>query len=334
LTRRNLVVSLILGCTFVLGATQVFAGNVPFGETTVTTVVTGLQSASGSGSTIGPGGALYFTESAAGRISRFDLRTSDVATFTSGLPISSVGVGGAMDVAFVGETAYALVCLVGPDVGGSDTVGIYRVDGPGSFTVIADIGEFNVNNPPETDFFIPTGVPYAMEALRDGFLVTDGHFNRILWVALDGEISVLAAFDNVVPTGLAVWGNTVYTAEAGPLPHLPEDGRIVAFVFGSPTATEVASGARLAVDVEFGLGRTLYALSQGMYESGPAGSPAAPDTGALLQVNGDGTMTVVAEGLDRPTSVEFIGNTAYVVGLGGEIYRIDRVSTPPYGVRR
>ena len=39
-------------------------------------------------------------------------------------------------------------------------------------------------------------------------------------------------------------------------------------------------------------------------------------------------------GLDRPTSLEFIGNTAYVVTLTGEIWTIDNVSGPPYGLSR
>jgi hypothetical protein len=87
----------------------------------------------------------------------------------------------------------------------------------------------------------------------------------------------------------------------------------------------------LAVDVEFGLGRTLYALAQGIWDGAYEGSPALPNTGALLEVNEDGTMTPVAEGLDRPTSVEFIGNTAYIVTLGGEVWKIDNVSAPPHG---
>lgn len=32
-----------------------------------------------------------------------------------------------------------------------------------------------------------------------------------------------------------------------------------------------------------------------------------------------------------PTSMEFLGNTAYVVTLTGEIWKIDNVSEPPYG---
>src|SRR5206468_8524907 len=120
-------------------------------------------------------------EGAAGRISRVDPQSGAVTTFASGLPKSIVGIGGAIDVAFIGETAYVLVTLVGPDVGGSDVVGIYRVDGPDSFTVIADIGAFALLHPPTIPFEIdvPSGVQYAIQTYRGGFLVTDGHFNRV-----------------------------------------------------------------------------------------------------------------------------------------------------------
>ncbi len=305
----------------------------PSGDANASLLVSGLQGSVGS--TIGPGGAVYVTEGAAGRITRVDPKTGATTTFASGLPKSIVGVGGAMDIAFIGGTAYVLVTLVGPDVGGSDVVGIYRVDGPDSFTVVADIGEFAINNPPDTAFAVPSGLQYALETYRGGFLVTDGHHNRVYRVTLDGEVTELIAFGNIVPTGLAVRGKTIYMAEAGPLPHLPEDGKVVSFGPKSTTATEVGSGSRLLVDVEFGRGRTLYALSQGVWPlGGPAGSPALPNTGALVKVNGDGTFTVVTDGLNQPTSLEFIGNTAYVVTLGGEIWKIDGVSGPPYGVSR
>jgi hypothetical protein len=304
----------------------------PSGEPNPTLLVTGLEGASGS--TIGPGGALYVTEGATGRISRVDPQTGDRTTFASGLPLSIIGIGGAIDVAFIGMTAYALVTLVGTDVGGSDVVGIYRVDGPDSFTVVADIGRFNVLDPPDTPFDVPTGLQYALQPYRGGFLVTDGHLNRVLRVTLDGEVTELIAFDNIVPTGLEVWGNSLYMAEAGPVPHLPDNGKVVVFGPTSLTATDVASGAPLLVDVEFGRGRLLYALSQGEGSGGPAGAPALPNTGALFKVNGDGTFSVVTDGLDRPTSLEFIGNTAYVITLTGEIWKIDNVSGPPFGVSR
>jgi sugar lactone lactonase YvrE len=83
--------------------------------------------------------------------------------------------------------------------------------------------------------------------------------------------------------------------------------------------------------VEFGRGGTLFALSQGDWDGPFEGTPALPNTGALMRVNGDGTLTTVVAGLDRPTSVEIIKNTAYVVSLAGEIWKIDNISAPPYG---
>jgi sugar lactone lactonase YvrE len=297
----------------------------PSGDPTAHRLVAGLEG--GSGSTIGPDGALYVTESAAGRVTRVDPRTGATTTFASGLPelIPAVGFGGPVDVAFIGRTAYVLVTLVGPDVGGSDVVGIYRVDGPDRFTVVADVGAFSIANPPATDFFVPSGVQYALQAYRGGFLVTDGHHNRVLRVSRNGHIRVLRAFANIVPTGLEVRGRTIYMAEAGPVPHLPENGKVVAFRPGSTHVREVASGSPLLVDVEFGRGGRLYALSQGVGSGGPEGAPALPNTGALVKVNRDGTLTVVIDRLNQPTSLEFIGKTAYVVTLGGEIWKIKGV---------
>jgi sugar lactone lactonase YvrE len=205
------------------------------------------------------------------------------------------------------------------------------VDGPSSFTVVADLGAFSLANPPAPDFFVPTGFQFAIEPFRGGFLVTDGHHNRVLRVTLDGQITEIIAFGNVVPTGLEVWGNTVYLAQAGPIPHVPETGRVVAFGPQAATATEVASGARLLVDVERGRGGTLFALAQGFWDGPFEGAPAQPETGALVRVNGDGTFTEVIGGLDRPTSLEIIKNTAYVVTIDGEIWTIDNIAGPPFG---
>jgi len=334
---KRLVIILALSIMLILGSSGVAAAKNPPATPTATLLVTGLEG--GSGSTIGPDGALYIPETLAGRISRVDPQTGEVTTFASGLPkqLAILGLGGVMDVAFIGNTAYALVTLVASDWGGSDIVGIYRVDSPDRFTVVADIGEWAIENPPDPSIIIdtPTGVQYAMQTYRGGFLVTDGHHNRVLRVTRDGEISEVIAFGNIVPTGLAVRGKTIYMGEAGPVPHLPENSKVMSFTLKSPTATQVASGAGLhvglLVDVEFGRGNTLYALSQGVWDGLYEGSPALPNTGALVKVNPNGTFTVIVDGLNQPTSFGFIGNTAYVVTLGGEIWKIENVSPPPYG---
>jgi hypothetical protein len=296
-------------------------------------LVTGLQELQGSA--IGPDGALFVTAPLTGSIWRVDPTTGARALFASGLPPridDPFFVGsGVVDVAFLGGTAYALVTGVGPDFGGGDVVGIYRMDGPDRFTVVADIGAFSIANPPATEVFIPTGYQYAIESFRDGFLVTDGHHNRVLRVSLAGEITELITLGNVVPTGLAVSGDRIFIAEAGPIPHEPEDGRILAYGPGPRAGTVVAVGAPLLVDVEFGRGRTLFALAQGDWDGPFEGAPALPNTGSLVRVEEGGSFVVVADGLDRPTSLEISGNTAYVVTIGGEVWAVDDIAKPAFG---
>jgi hypothetical protein len=297
----------------------------PAAPSAPTLLTSGLSN--GFGSTVGPDGRLYVTESALGRITAVDPRTGARSTFASGLPVMNpaIGIGGAMDVAFLDGTAYALVTLVDPMVGGTAVGGIYRMDGPSSWSVVADIGTWSFEHPPVPAFFVPTGVQYAMQPYRGGFLVTDGHHNRVLWVSLDGAIRELRAFDNIVPTGLEVSGSTIYLAQAGPVPHDPADGRVVSFRPASRSVTLVGSAAPLLVDVERGRGQ-LFALSQGDYSGNPEGSPALPDTGSLVRVTHHGTFTTVATGLDRPTSLEVIGTTAYVVTLDGEIWQVRHIT--------
>ncbi len=241
-----------------------------------------------------------------------------MSTFASGLPEAIIPVGGPMDVAFLDGTAYVLVTLVGADLGGSDTVGIYRIDGPTSSTVVADIGAF-----------VPTGVQYSLEVFRGGLLVTDGHYNRILQASLDGTVTEVVTVGNVVPTGTEVRGNEVYFTLAGPVPHLPENGRVMMTDGKWSGPVEVASGAPRAVDVGLGQGRTIYALAQGDWlAGGNDGDPALPNTGELLRVGDDGSMHPIVTGLD-PTSMEVVGTTAWVMSLDGEISEVSNLAGAP-----
>ena len=274
-----------------------------------------------TGSTVGPDGGIYVVDGAAGVVRRVDPDTGRTSTVITGLPRQVGPYGGPVDIAFVGRTAYVLVTLVSPDVGGVSIDGIYRIDAPGRAAPIADVGAWSIAHPPATDFFVPSGVLYALQPFRGGFLVTDGHHNRLLRVALDGAISQVVALGNVVPTGLAVRGSSVYIGEAGPIPHRPQDGAIVALQHRSSTTTKAASGAPLLVDVEFGPGHALYALSQGHFTPGhDEGSPADPHTGGLFRADPNGTMRELVTGLDRPTSLEIVGNHAYVVTLTGQLW--------------
>ena len=66
--------------------------------------------------------------------------------------------------------------------------------------------------------------------------MTDAHHNRVLWVDRYGAIKEVATFGNVVPTGLETTAGQFFVALLGPIPHLPEDGKIVAVrTGGEPT---------------------------------------------------------------------------------------------------
>jgi glucose/arabinose dehydrogenase len=320
------VLALALPAVMVASAAAATPSSAP-SETRV--LATGLEGTSGG--TIGPDGALYVPEGTIGVVTRIDTRTGAESTFVSGLPVALIGIGGAIDVAFRGSTAYVLVSNVGPDVGGDQIDGIYRVDGPTSFTVIADIGTWSVEHPPTTAFDLDHGVQFALQPVPGGFLVSDGHHNRVLFVSLFGHVVQLKQFGNTVPTGLEVSGTTAYLAEAGPIPHNPADGKVLAIGLKNPTIRTVASGFSLLTDVEVGP-CGVYALSQGDSPGQvPAGSPALPNSGELLLAQKDGTFAVVASGLNLPTSVDFGRDTAYVVTSVGDVLAIDNVAAASGG---
>ncbi|PVU83016.1 hypothetical protein DDP54_08380 [Cellulomonas sp. WB94] len=323
---RGLALLASVSVVLLLAASSASAHDAPPHDDAVRVVASGPGLTVGSA--VGPDGALYVTDASAGTLVRVDPRTGRSLVVADGLPVQGApGVGGPMDVAFLDGTAYVLVTFVGPDVGGTGINGIYRIDGHGA-TPIADIGAFATANPPATDYVVPSGLQFAFIAYRGAFLVTDGHHNRVYRVTTSGEVSVAAAFADDVPTGITSRGRTVWMTFAGPVPHLPESGRVVRLDLASQSAVPIASGARLAVDVAV-KGSDLYVLSQGQLPAGAEpGTPALPGTGALYRVAGDGTMRLVVDGLDRPTSLQIIGRTAYIVTLDGEI---DAVSLARHG---
>ena len=290
-----------------------------------------------TGSTIGPDKKLYVLDGVAGAVLRIDRRSGRVAPYAGGLPpkaFPGFDIGGPVDIAFAGRRAYVLVTLVSgmlvDEPFGDPALknGLYRIERDGSNTLVADLGQWSVDNPPEPDFFVDTGVHFALERYRGGFLVTDGHHNRVLWVSRRGSIHELAAFENVVPTGLEKAFGHVFVTQMGPIPHVPADGKVLALRPGREPR-EVASGASMLIDVERGPHGKLYGLSQGVWDGFGEGSRAFENTGRLVVVGRNGDLTPVVDGrgeelvLDRPTSVEFVGDTAYVVSVTGDVYRVD-----------
>jgi len=310
------------------------------------------------GTVVGPDGLIYIAEAGSGgdtefvtddgvtlhngftgRISAVDPDTGERTTVAGELPSSATEEGeaiGPADVAFLGDQLYLLLTHGGEAWGFPDTpTGIYEVNDDGSIDLVADIYEFNVDNPVEAvtsgaqqDVEVG-GNPYSMMTRGGNFYVVDGNHNRLMEITPDGDITEVVEFpDHPVSTGIDA-GSTgpFYVAYLGQGPFLPEAGKVVQ-VSTTGTITEVASGVPMLTDVEIGPSNVVYALS---FADG-----FAPGTGSIVKVAGTSFTPVVA-GLTFATSMEFIGDTAYVLNDGinalgtGQLWEIENISTqqPP-----
>ena len=324
------------------------------GPSAGTLLASGLST---TGTTIGPDGALYValggsggaTEIAlpeemgggsvhfglTGSVARVDPGTGEVTTAAENLPSIAFGegpgeAGGAADVAFLGGRMFALITGGANYLGGAASGypnGVYGLNDDGSWDVIADLSAFNDDNPVEFPDATPGGNPFSMTVRGNEFIVADGNYNRVLTAGLDGSVSVLAAFDNVVPTGTESQASgPVYVTWFSAFPHTAGSGLLQQIGFPTGNVVELASGTQL-IDVEFGPGGKLYVLSMGDPATDPEGPPAVPFSGEILLVNDDGTLSTVVDGLLLPTALEFAGDTAFVSGLAGDVYKIENVSS-------
>jgi hypothetical protein len=321
LKRRLLSVAAILGliASPLLVATPASADDRGKDHGPKATMIADLGN-SANGSTVGPDGALYVAVGLEGKIIRVNPRNGHTSVFAEGLPTPKIPYGGAVDVAFRGHTAYALVTLV--DVGGgTGKNGVYKIQDRDSNKLIANISRFNGKYPaPGMD--APGGNPFAIQTVRSGFLVTDGNANRLFHIDKWGKIKIARQFGNVVPTGLEVTHKKVYVGESGPVPHADETGRVISLNHHYRSERLVASGEPLIVDVESSKCGRLYALSNGepTPNAGPA-TPAKAGTGTFLRVK-HGDFKVVLDELNLPVSLEFLGKRAYIVSLDGAIWRV------------
>ena len=116
------------------------------------------------------------------------------------------------------DTAYVLVTLAGPASAARSWPGSTASAATAPARRSPTSARGPSTHPPDTDFFVPIGVQYALEPYLGGFAVTDGHHNRVLRVGRDGSVDELVAFGNIVPTGLAALGPALFIGRAGPVP--------------------------------------------------------------------------------------------------------------------
>ena len=141
--------------------------------------------------------------------------------------------------------------------------GLYRIESDGSNTLVADLGQWSVDNPPEPAIVVDTGVHFALETYLDGFLVTDGHHNRVLWVSQNGSIDEVATFEQRGADRTGDGRRRRLRHPTGPDPASSRRTAKSSPCAPNSEAREVASGASMLIDVERGPHDQLYAVSTG-----------------------------------------------------------------------
>lgn len=256
----------------------------------------------------------YLGSDTGARISRIG-RHGQRATVVDNLPSSTgspaVGspISGVGDIAFVGNTLYAVLAGAGCSHGVPDVPnGVLRVNRNGSTTMIADLSAFQQANPvakPEADDFEPDGTWYSMVAYEGALYAVEPNHGELDRITRDGQISrvvdISASQGHVVPTALVEHHGDFYVGTLMPFPAAP-----VAKVYKISRRGDirmVAEGLTTVVGLAF-QDDQLYVLEMSAPVTDP-GPPVVPGTGRVVRVTRSGTLEPVVTGLMFPTAMAF-----------------------------
>jgi len=259
-----------------------------------------------------------------------------VTTVADNLPSSQTQpvpvplVSGVADVAFVGDTLYALLAGAGCSHGLEGTVNsVLRVESDGSTELVADLSAFLVANPvenPEPGDFEPDGTWYSMVSVRGDLYAVEPNHGELDRISPEGDITrvvdISAIYGHVVPTAIAYQGN-FYVGTLGTF----ENGFQAMVIKVTPSGqTEVVlSGLSSIVGLAFRNGKLYVLENEGGFPNLCAGR--------VLRVSRSGKLDkveVVATGLQHPTAMTlgpdgnlYVSNYGYGFPAGaGQVVRI------------
>ncbi len=143
----------------------------------------------------GPGD--YFGSPTGSRILKVDTQ-GNVETFVDNLPSSEAGglASGVADIAFVGDTMYAILAGAGCSHGVPGTPnGVLRINPDGPPTMIANLSAFQQANPVAnptdaiTGDFEPDGTWYSMISVRGALYAVEPNHGELDQITTDGKIT-------------------------------------------------------------------------------------------------------------------------------------------------
>ena len=260
-------------------------------------------------------------------------------TVAAGLPSDQTGPArgfrsGVADVAFIGDTLYALIAGAGCSHGHADTDNeIVRVNSDGSTTQVANLSAFIKAHPvanPDPEDFEPDGTWYSMVAARGDLYAVEPNHGEVDRIdprtgAISRVVDVSASQGHIVPTALAYKGN-FFLGNLGTFPVMPGTQTVFKLTPSGhlkPWATGLTTILGIALDRR----HRIYVL-----ETSNAPGPPSPGTGDIVRIERSGAQTTIVSGLTFPTGMTMGRDGALWVsnqGFGpltpgfGQILRID-----------
>src|SRR5215469_225583 len=248
-----------------------------------------------------------------------------VSTVVDGLPSSQTSpnlgglVSGVADVAFMGDTLYAILSGAGCSHGlvGTNN-GVLRVHTDGTTTLIANLSAFQKRHPvanPEPDDFEPDGTWYSMIAVHGVFYAIEPNHGELDAISIGGDVHRVADISNfqghIVPTALAFDGHHFFVGNLDTFPIKDGSSKIMK-ISPEDFLTTAYIGFSDILGLAFDAKGRLYVLENTTGNPNPT-----PRTGKILRVDGKNQYTEIATGLSLPTAMTFgpDGNL-YVSNLG------------------
>jgi hypothetical protein len=228
-------------------------------------------------------------------------------------------ISGVADVAFIGNTLYAIFAGAGCSHGvPSVPNGVIRVHANSSWSLIANLSRFQMNHPvanPNPDDFEPDGTWYSMIAVDGDLYAVEPNHGELDKITPGAPISrvvdISASQGHIVPTAMVFHNGNFYVGNLNTFPIVQGSSKVLKITpAGQISVFRV--GLTTILGLAFDSADRLYVLENTTGKQFPT-----PGTGKVIRIDPSGTRTLIASGLFLPTAMTFGPDGAlYVSNVG------------------